>query len=150
METIDSGRSRDKDSSKQPFELDKDLSLSRGSSQEHKGVSKSLQPGRDQLIPPARYSYDEGDVASSLDSSVLQGQEVLDPLETSEDSDKPSEEPVTVLTVRQAILTDSEPQLFNQEKNSVATIAVQAGESASVLAFEVICISEPADTPHIR
>ena len=144
METLESGRT---DSEKLPFEVAQDLSLSHGSSQEYRSVSKSLQPGHDQAIPPARYSYDQGEIASSLDSSILQEPEaldsspvqVLDPLETSEDSAK---DPVTVVTVRQAILTDSEPQLFAQEQSTTV--------QDSLLSFEVKPISESIDSADFR
>lgn len=148
METMESGRG-EKEEGKQPFEVDKDLSLSRGSSQEYKSASKSLQPGMEQAIPPVRYSYDQGEIASSLDSSILREPEALDPLETSENSEKAEEEPVTIVTVRQVLQTDSEPRLFTQEK-STAEAATQAGECASLLAFEVSCRPELTDTTQCR
>jgi len=146
METMGSGGGAEK----QPFEVDRDLSLSGASSQEYRSVSKSLQPGKEQTIPPVRYSYDQGDIASSLDSSILQEQEAVDPLETSEDSSSErAGEPITIVTVRPAILTDSEPMLFTQGK-STASAAVQAGESASLHAFEVSAIPEFAPATECR
>ena len=89
----------------------------------------------DPTIPPARYSLDQE--ASSLDSSLLDGQEV--PMDTSEDSVKPTDEPVTVVSARQELQSSFEPHLFIQEERTSRETEAQTAGSAILMDFEVSC-----------
>ena len=125
---LEQSESEEEKLAQQPFELDKDLTLSNDASSvgdpRSLSMSKSLQVAKEAtpILVKQRHSYDmqdlEGNVelVSSLDSSLLQGSphgpdEPLDPLETSEDS-----------TVPGVQVTVPEPESFEKTTSELVTV----------------------------